>query len=92
MVYNNTMISFTGKVGVWVMSKCPFWSNKKEKISCSNECPMSPAQNNNEVCPFIEHLVGEKIIFKDILDDDFTYSQDTNLDYIIPSYVGYKDE
>ena len=53
---------------------------------------MSPAQNNNEVCPFIEHLVGEKIIFKDILDDDFTYSQDTNLDYIIPSYVGYKDE
>lgn len=74
------------------MSKCPFWSSKKEKVNCSNDCPMSPEKNYNEVCPFVEHLVGEKIIFKEIINDDFMYSQDTNLDYIIPSYVGYKDE
>ena len=36
------------------MSKCPFWSSRREKVSCSNECPMSPALNNNEICPFIE--------------------------------------
>lgn len=74
------------------MSKCPFWSNKKERVSCSNECPMSPNQNNNETCLFIEHLAGEKIIFKDIFDGDFAYSQDINLEYIIPSYAAYKDE
>ena len=86
------MISFTDKVGVWVMSKCPFWSSKKERVSCSNECPMSPGKNNDEICPFVEHLVGEMVIFKEIIDDDFMYSQDSNLEYIIPSYVGYKDE
>ena len=53
---------------------------------------MSPAKNHNEICPFVEHLVGEKVVFKEIIDDDFMYSQDTNLDYIIPAYVGYKDE
>ena len=72
------------------MSKCPFWSSKKEKISCSNECPMSPAKNHNEICPFVEHL--DKVIFKEFIDDYFMYSQDTSLEYIIPSYVGYKDE
>lgn len=74
------------------MSKCPFWSSKKEKVSCINECPMSPALNNNETCPFIEHLATEKVIFKDILDEDFAYSKDTKLEYMIPSYIGYKDE
>lgn len=74
------------------MSKCPFWSNRREKVSCSNECPMSPALNNNEICPFIEHLAEEKVVFKDILDEDFAYSQNTKLEYMIPSYIGYKDE
>ena len=74
------------------MSKCPFWSSKKEKISCSNECPMSPAKNHNEICPYVEHLVGEIVVFKEIIYDHIMYSQDTNLDYIITAYVGYKDE
>ncbi len=74
------------------MSKCPFWSSKKEKVNCNNECPMSPAKNYNEICPFVEHLVGDKVIFKEIIDDDFMYSQDTSLEYIIPTYAGYKGE
>lgn len=74
------------------MSKCPFWSSKKEKISCSNECPMSPTKNQNEICPFVEHLVEDKVVFKGVIDDDFIYSQDTNLEYIIPTYAAYKDE
>ena len=74
------------------MSKCPFWSSKKEKINCNNECPMSPIKNQNEVCPFVEHLVGEKVIFKDIIEEDFIYSQDTNFDYMIPTYAGYKND
>ena len=27
-----------------------------------------------------------------IIDDDFMYSEDKSLEYIIPTYVGYKDE
>ena len=55
IMYNRLVISFTDKVGVWVMSKCPFWSSKKEKISCSNECPMSPAKN--QIRLFLKRLL-----------------------------------
>lgn len=73
------------------MSKCPFWSSRKEKVNCNGECPMSPSQNNNETCPFIEHLSAEKIVFKDVLDEDFEYSRETKVEYILPSYIEYKD-
>lgn len=73
------------------MSKCPFWSSKREKISCDNECPMNPIKNNDEICPFVEYLSGEKIVFKDIIKDEFIYSQDTNFDYMVSGYVGYKN-
>ena len=43
-------------------------------------------------CPFVEHLAGDKVVFKEIIDDDFMYSEDKGLEYIIPVYVGYKDE
>ena len=33
---------------------------------------MSPAKNHNEICPFVEHLVGEKVVFKEIIDNDFS--------------------
>lgn len=75
------------------MSKCPFWSNKREKVKCNSKCPMNPVNNNNEVCPFIEYLIGERVGFKDIVDENFAYSkEESNLEYIIPSYIEYKDE
>jgi len=80
-------------MGVWVMSKCPFWSNKRKRVSCNDECPMSPTNNNNETCPFVEHLTGERVTFKGIVDENFAYSQEeSNLEYIIPSYIEYKDQ
>ena len=72
------------------MSKCPFWSSRKENISCNKECPMNPIKNNNETCPFIEHLLTEKIVFKDVIDEEFAYSKDENLDYMISSYGKYR--
>ena len=75
------------------MSKCPFWSNKRERVSCNDECPMSPTNNNNETWPFVEHLTGERVTFKGIVDENFAYSQEeSNLEYIIPSYIEYKDQ
>ena len=38
-----------------------------------------------------ELLSGEKIVFKDIIKDEFIYSQDTNFDYMVSGYVGYKN-
>ena len=61
------------------MSKCPFWSTKKEKVSCYNECPMYPISKDDEVCPFMEHLTGNKISYNDI-EDDFAYSQENIYD------------
>ena len=53
---------------------------------------MSPTNNNNETCPFVEHLTGERVTFKGI-DENFVYSQEeSNLEYIIPSYIEYKDQ
>lgn len=71
------------------MSKCPFWSNKREKVGCYNECPMNPVNNNEDTCPFTEHLSLNKAMFKDIIDDDFAYSQDNKLDYLVNSYCEY---
>ena len=61
------MISFSDKLGVWLMSKCPFWSSKKEKVNCYNECPMYPVSKDDEVCPFIEHLNHNKVSINDKL-------------------------
>lgn len=72
------------------MSKCPFWSTKKEKVNCDNECPMSPSNNNDEVCPFTEHLVSDKISYKELVQDDYDYTEKDNFDLIISSYVSIK--
>lgn len=60
------------------MSKCPFWSSKKEKVNCYNECPMYPLSKDDEVCPFMEHLNENKIAYNDI--DDFAYLQENFYD------------
>lgn len=71
------------------MSKCPFWSNKRERVNCYSECPMSPSNNNDELCPFTEHLVAEKINYKELSQDDYDYSND-DYDLIISSYINMK--
>ncbi len=68
------------------MSKCPFWSSKKEKVNCYNECPMYPVSKDDEVCPFIEHLNTNKVSINDF--NDFEYSQDSIYDL---SYIGVKN-
>ncbi|NLK94991.1 MAG: hypothetical protein GX275_07350 [Clostridiales bacterium] len=66
------------------MSKCPFWSTSSKKIVCNNECPMHNSIMEETDCIFKEFLSLESITFKDIIDEDFTYSQDKllNFDYI----------
>lgn len=63
------------------MSKCPFWSTASEKISCYSECPMSPSITLEEVCPFKEYASVNKINFKDIVDDNFAYSQENVFEF-----------
>ena len=58
------------------MSKCPFWSTTSERVSCYNDCPMNPIVSEEEACPFKECASMGKINFKDIIDDNFAYSQD----------------
>ena len=73
------MISFTA-MGVGFMSKCPFWSSKKEKVNCYNECPMYPVSTDDEICPFMEHLITENKISYNDIDEDFAYSQENFYD------------
>nr|WP_207731892.1 MULTISPECIES: hypothetical protein [unclassified Clostridium] len=73
-------------MGVGFVSKCPFWSSKKEKVNCYNECPMYPVSKDDEVCPFIEHLNHNKVSINDF--DDFEYSQNNIYDL---SYMGIKN-
>lgn len=63
------------------MSKCPFWSTPKEKVSCYKGCPMKASENSEELCVFKEHLVENKIVFKDIIEDDFAYNYKSSYDY-----------
>lgn len=56
------------------MNKCPFWSSKKNKVSCYSDCPMKSIEESENSCVFIEHLVGEKIEFKDIISSDKDYA------------------
>lgn len=64
------------------MSRCPFWSNSREKVSCNNQCPMHPTAVEDELCPFVEHL-GSKLILKDIVNDDFAYFKENIYDFDI---------
>lgn len=65
------------------MSKCPFWSNAKENISCYNTCPMYSEEKAGETCPFRE-LTGtdEKNSLGNTIDNEVIYySQDRYANY-----------
>lgn len=63
------------------MSKCPFWSTANQKISCYSECPMNPLVTLEEVCPFKECESAGKINYKDIIDEDYVYSQENMYEF-----------
>ena len=68
------------------MSKCPFWSNSTERVNCYSACPMNPLNNKEEVCPFTEHLVTNKISYKEIVQDDYSLEEEDNYRAILSSY------
>ncbi|MGL5084755.1 MAG: hypothetical protein ACRC68_03415 [Clostridium sp.] len=63
------------------MSKCPFWSMKKQAVSCYNECPMHSTVSEDESCPFKQVLNETKISYKDIVNEKFSYSQEKKGEY-----------
>lgn len=63
------------------MSKCPFWSTKKERVNCYDGCPMTSCGLDGEGCPFKEVLDEPKIAYKDIANDNFAYPQEQNIEY-----------
>ena len=70
------------------MSKCPFWSNKRSKVSCESNCPMYP-KDREEECLFMEHLSEDTALYKDIIEDDYSYSKSDKIDFKIGSYDDY---
>jgi len=67
------------------LSICPFWSTKKEKVSCYNTCPLYSEEVGHEICPFREFLSNnnelknnDALLFG--LEDEY-YSQSEYLNF-----------
>lgn len=56
------------------MSKCPFWSNSKERVECNIECPINTLSFDGGKCPFKEYLINTKFKYKDIIKEEYDYS------------------
>lgn len=59
------------------MSRCPFWSTKKEKVECYNECPLlnveSSERLNSEHCIFNECTELGDINFRYNIKEDYSF-------------------
>ena len=58
------------------MSKCPFWSTKKEKVECNSECPMMNKNSNmdsDERCIFCECSFDNNIDIKGMMKNEFDF-------------------
>ena len=59
------------------MSKCPFWSTKKENVDCYKECPMIMSEDvvviEEEQCIFQECSSSTDMNFKDIIKEDYSF-------------------
>ena len=59
------------------MSKCPFWSTKKQNVDCYEECPMIMTEdgeiNGGEQCIFHECSSSTDMNFKDIIKEDYSF-------------------
>lgn len=73
------------------MSKCPFWSTKKEKVECYKECPLLIGEVSerldSEHCIFNECAELGNINFRDIIKEDYSllnlsmYDDEKNIIY-----------
>lgn len=70
------------------MSKCPFWSIKKESVSCYSECPMKPTYSDGESCIFKEVLDEPKVVYKEIMNENFEYSEEKRGEYDFLKKIG----
>ena len=51
------------------MSKCPFWSTKKQRVGCSKECPLfNKLSSDDENCIFCELSFDTTVDIKDTYD------------------------
>lgn len=59
------------------MSKCPFWSTKKEKVECYRGCPIliwdSSEGQDGVQCIFNECAESGNINFRDIINEDYSF-------------------
>ena len=59
------------------MSKCPFWSSKRQKIDCYKECPMLLNENgqheDEDQCIFKGCSFSSDLSFKDIIKEDYNF-------------------
>lgn len=58
------------------MSICPFWSDKKEKVSCFQDCAFA---SDKEMCPFKLYLDNDDIPLSKVVEFDneaIKYSED----------------
>ncbi|GAA0078334.1 hypothetical protein UT300005_27130 [Clostridium sp. CTA-5] len=56
------------------MSKCPFWSTRKEYHECYDSCPMLKNDlGMEEQCVFKEYLLLNRINFKDVVKEDYNF-------------------
>lgn len=70
------------------MSKCPFWSMKKETVSCYNDCPMKSITSEGEECLFKEVLDEPKIAYKEIVNEKFEYDEEKTGEYDFLKKIG----
>ncbi len=58
------------------MSRCPFWSTKREKVECYSECPILGVESlgdGNEKCIFHECSEESNISFGDIIKEEYNF-------------------
>ena len=59
------------------MSRCPFWSTKREKVECYRECPIligeSSEGQDGEKCMFHDCTESTSVNFRDVIKEDYNF-------------------
>lgn len=58
------------------MSRCAFWSTKREKVECYNECPMLGTESLGDVtgkCIFHECSEESNISFRENMKEEYNF-------------------
>lgn len=66
------------------MSNCPFWSNKRETVSCNSECPMMQLKEEEDCVFRIYSSSRTGISFKNMkFVDRYEYEEEQEEDYFL---------